>query len=658
MKTLETLKHGVSSSMDASTGNRITYSVNKKTALFLAVMASVTMAQAANISWNGGTADFTNAPSWVGGVVPGPGDIAINDSGSNNVVRIRVGNPDWAVNQIRAGNGAGDGAFTQDGQTVILNGVNSGTGFVTPFRLGVGATNTGIYTLNGGLLLYTNGSFNVGELGTGILNINGGTIAGNGNFAVNLGTTATPVGVNATVGAGLSEGDFTWFEQGFNAGNPSAGLPAAGTTIVSLSQADHSYNLPPNYATNNAVLLATNLTTATITLQPSTLSSGLSFLLTSGNGSSTVNYTVHHADASTETGSLTVPDWFGPGSAQEVMAVGARVDALGSNFQFPGPANGFSGNAPYLWSLDIAITGTASPVTSIDLTFGSVGNSVTTILGVSSQATVGGAFTPVAITGFNKDVIFEAGAAVKVSGAIADIVTQANGSVNLNGEIWVGNGGTGTYNLNGGTINASNWLVTGRSGGNGTFNMTGGTINKTGNGQIAISTRTGSPSVGTFNQSGGTINSSSEFWIGQGDNNSAGSIATNNVSGTAVLNVTNWFAVGREGGVGVLNLSGGSILKTGGGNVTITHGGGAVGIINQTGGSFTVAAGEVWIGRAVRQAQLQPAVGYAHARGTIVVAIRDVGRRPRRARERASHDKTLVGIYGRRDHCSECLGMG
>ncbi len=88
-------------------------------------MAAVCAAQAANISWSGGTADFTNAASWVGGVVPGPGDNAINDSGSNNIVRIRAGNPDWTVNQIRAGNGAGDGTYTQDGQTVTLTRTNT-----------------------------------------------------------------------------------------------------------------------------------------------------------------------------------------------------------------------------------------------------------------------------------------------------------------------------------------------------------------------------------------------------------------------------------------------------------------------------------------------------------------------------------------------------
>lgn len=570
--------------------------MKKKFVSVLTLMAAASMAQAANITWTGGTADYTNAANWTGGVVPGATDTAINDSGSNNAVRISAGNPDWSLNQVRAGNSTGDGAFLQNGQTVNLRGTNGGAGFNTSLRLGVAAGKTGIYTLNGGVLNYTNGSFNVGELGVGVLNVNGGTINGSGIMAVNLGTPATPVAVNATVGAGLSEGDFTWFEQGYNAGSPSTGLPTAGTTITSLSQADHSYNLPPNYATNNAVLLESNLVSGTITLQPATVATGLSFLLTSGNGASTMSYTLHHADATTESGTLTVPDWFGPGTASEVMAVGARVDALGVNFQFPTPANGFTGSAPYLWSLDIPVTHATSAVTSIDLNY--TGGGVISVLGVSSQVTSGGAYAPVAITGFNKDVVVEVGSFVSVDPSIVDVANQSNGTLNLtNGaQLFVGNVGSGVYNMSGGTINASDWFVVGRSGGTGTFNMTGGTINKSGNGQIVVSSRNGASGVGTFNISAGTINSSSEFWIGQGDNNSAGANATNNISGTAVLNLTNWLAVGREGGVGVLNISGGSITKSGNGNVTITHGQGASGTINQTGGSITVIGGQVWVG--------------------------------------------------------------
>ena len=53
-------------------------------------------------------------------------------------------------------------------------------------------------------------------------------------------------------------------------------------------------------------------------------------------------------------------------------------------------------------------------------------------------------------------------------------------------------------------------------------------------------------SNGPYDYSAGTINSSSEVWIGQANNNPGLGTGTYNVSGTAVLNVTNWLAVGRE----------------------------------------------------------------------------------------------------------------
>jgi autotransporter-associated beta strand protein len=595
MKIPETSKVGIVPSIGASNGNRTAYPMKKKFVSFLMIMAAASMAQATDIFWTGGTADYTNAASWVGGVVPGASDSAINDNGSNNAVRISAGNPDWVVNQIRAGNGAGDGAFLQNGQAVTLTGANSGTAFITPFRLGIAAADTGLYTLNGGSINYSNGGFNVGELGTGLLNINGGSITGSGNFAANIGTIATPNAVNATVGAGLSEGDFTWFEQGLSTANPTLGLPAAGSTIISQAQADHSYNLPPSYTANDAVLLASNVANATITLTAPGLCTGLSFFATAGNGPAVLNYTVHHADSTTETGSLSIPDWFGPGTAQEVMAVGSRVDALGINFQFPGPANGFTGNAPYLWSLDIPVANTASAVTSIDLAYVSGGTA--TVLGVSSQTTGGGAFSPLAITGYNKDVIVEAGAISRVASSITDIVTQANGAVNVTGggQLFIGNIGVGVYNLSGGSVDVHNYIAIGRSSGNGTLNMTGGTFNQDGGGNLLVGTgfnNNGTTCVGVLNQSGGTITSQGQFLCPE----NSPSTGTYNMSGTASLYVSNWVAIGRAGGSGVLNLTNGSLTKIGTGGDHITIGSGGSGVVNQYGGAITNTTSDFFLG--------------------------------------------------------------
>src|SRR5262245_47599601 len=86
------------------------------TAMLISLWSLV--ANAADISWTDGTASYTNAANWTGGVVPGTADNAINDNGSNNVVQINAGDPDWTLNGIRAGNSTGNGAFAQSGQTV------------------------------------------------------------------------------------------------------------------------------------------------------------------------------------------------------------------------------------------------------------------------------------------------------------------------------------------------------------------------------------------------------------------------------------------------------------------------------------------------------------------------------------------------------------
>ena len=103
---------------------------------------------------------------------------------------------------------------------------------------------------------------------------------------------------------------------------------------------------------------------------------------------------------------------------------------------------------------------------------------------------------------------------------------------------------------------------------------------------------------GTLNQSSGTILCGSEYWIGEAQNNAGASVGTNNISGTATLIVSNWIAIGREGAVGVLNLSGGSVTKLGnnGNNIEIGNGTGSTGTINQTGGAFNNTISETRVG--------------------------------------------------------------
>src|SRR5437660_2274356 len=58
---------------------------------------------AADIFWSDGTASYTNAAAW-GGTVPGGGDHAINNNGSNNIAQINAADPAWTVVDLIAGN--------------------------------------------------------------------------------------------------------------------------------------------------------------------------------------------------------------------------------------------------------------------------------------------------------------------------------------------------------------------------------------------------------------------------------------------------------------------------------------------------------------------------------------------------------------------------
>jgi autotransporter-associated beta strand protein len=171
---------------------------------------------------------------------------------------------------------------------------------------------------------------------------------------------------------------------------------------------------------------------------------------------------------------------------------------------------------------------------------------------------------------------------------------MSGGTLTSGAEYWLGvdNGTLATNNISGtAQINIHNWVTVGRNG-TGVVNMSGGQFNA--DTQPFIVGIWGG-SQGVWNQSAGLLNVNQEIWIGQGggDPNSHGTL---NLTGGAITN-TSWLAVGREAGQGNLNISGGTMVKTGGGNISITHNSGATGNVTLSGtGTFICASGETWVG--------------------------------------------------------------
>lgn len=211
----------------------------------------------------------------------------------------------------------------------------------------------------------------------------------------------SPVSTTASMDEGSNNTGFGWYEVGYNTDAPDTGLPAAGSTVTSLAAADHSYTFAPSYAANNALLLDTNLSSGTLTLDTPTTLAALSLLTSAGHGPATNTVTIHYANGTSETATFVSRDWFG---ADAAVSANGRLDVRSLGY-----ANVSSGN-PNLYSADIPLSNTTSAVTSIDFQNGGLGNSHTAVFAVSGASQAGGQFAPLAVHGFNRDLVVEAAA--------------------------------------------------------------------------------------------------------------------------------------------------------------------------------------------------------------------------------------------------------
>ncbi|MES2439586.1 MAG: autotransporter-associated beta strand repeat-containing protein [Verrucomicrobiota bacterium] len=174
------------------------------------------------------------------------------------------------------------------------------------------------------------------------------------------------------------------------------------------------------------------------------------------------------------------------------------------------------------------------------------------------------------------------------------VADHTGGTLAINGgELYIGNGanGTGTYNLSGaGAITVANFVGVGRQGGNGTLNITGGTIAKSGANNFVTGAAGG---IGLTNHSNGAITvTGGEFIVG----NAANSVGTYKFSGGSI-SVENWMAVGRDSGKGTLEMTGGTITKSGPGSFTIgTLGTNSLGQVDASGGLLNITTGNLLVG--------------------------------------------------------------
>lgn len=204
----------------------------------------------------------------------------------------------------------------------------------------------------------------------------------------------------ASMDAGVGNAGTSWYERGYNRAATSTGLPVAGSTFVSQTSPARSYRMAASYTTNDAVLIDATLTNATLSLTVPTVCSHLSFLESGGHNGVTFRYTVHHLSGASDSGTASIPDWFSNGTNRAWTANG-RVDVQSLALE------NVNGNDPQLYALDINLANAASPVTSVDLAYVS-GGGAGAIMALSGGT--GSAFSPIAVSGYNEDMVVEAAA--------------------------------------------------------------------------------------------------------------------------------------------------------------------------------------------------------------------------------------------------------
>lgn len=250
--------------------------------------------------------------------------------------------------------------------------------------------------------------------------------------------TAPPPLMSATTASmddGVANTNFSWYERGYNADWPSTGLPAPGSVLASQTSPDDSYQMAPSYKSNNAVLIDSALTSATLLLTTPTAYARLSFLVAAGNGPGTVQFTIHFQNGATQTGTFTCPDWLS--SVGQAYTGYGRVDV--NKFTF----SGVNANEPALFTRSISLSNTTSAVTQIDFLY-TAGAAHNAIFAVSGSPTQVDPFTPIAVTGFNADLVVESTAARRQALTTATTGSMEGGVVN-SGRTWYEKG---YYSLN------------------------------------------------------------------------------------------------------------------------------------------------------------------------------------------------------------------
>jgi autotransporter-associated beta strand protein len=378
--------------------------------------------------------------------------------------------------QTFVGRDNGTGTLTQSGGTITLN---------HDFYVGQGGGGNGTLNVSGSAVLNTGRDFVIGrESGNGTLNMTGGTITKTGDEKL-------IVGHNNATGTVVQSGGTITANNELYIGNENAS--ASGT-----------YTLSGTGALNvaNEVVVGRESGTGVLNVNGGTIT-------TSGNGNMYIGRRNGTGTLNQTAGTIGVNREFGVGTRDDnkigtgTYNLSGGSIAVANNF-FVGKEQGASG--------------------TMTMTGGTMTGSDKLIIG-HNQATGN--------------------------------LSHSGGTVNVQNEVYIGNENSaasiGTYTLSGtGVLNVGNEVIVGRDNGTGTFNLDGGTVNAT-----KISGGSGSATV---NFNGGVLNAKRD------EANIIENLDTANVQGGGVKINSNGFNVATSQ---VLSGTGG-LEKSGAGSLTLS----------------------------------------------------------------------------------------
>ncbi len=236
------------------------------------------------------------------------------------------------------------------------------------------------------------------------------------------------VHVSATMDGGTNNNAWTFFEQGYLPSLPLFGLPPQGTQFEAPNDPYRVFRLAPNYAANNALLVYTNGSpSGSLNFTAPAAYSALAVLASSGGGEVPfLDYTVYFQGGATQAGTIVVRDWFNTSAPEVAWNANGRINMDN------GQVGNLYGTTPKLFYQEIYLNDNVTPVTRID--FASTNGNRAAIFGVSGLTGTG--YSPIAVTGFNRDMIIEKTA--PVSGTLQNriTVTMDGGANTVTGNTW------------------------------------------------------------------------------------------------------------------------------------------------------------------------------------------------------------------------------